>query len=200
MPASSVPMEQWLQSFANYYVAEYRKYTGYDTALKTGPYNFGFLDNPNLQNWVEHFPYDDGLLIWYLDYSFPDNNVGDACASGRCGGFFLPIDAHSDLMIRPDNGQVWRPRIQSYDSTFSVDRTPKICLHMNSVKKCYGGLLGNSLFNDTIPYWNPPDPSIGHFGWSSVPLPGYGVEIRILNEFDGWIWVRVGPASYIYRE
>jgi immune inhibitor A len=185
-----------VESFANYYVAEYRKYTGFDKSLKTGPYNFGFLDNPDLGNWVEHFPYDDGLLIWYLDYSFPDNNVGDNCASGRCGGFFLPIDAHSDLMIRPDNGNVMRPRIQSFDSTFSVDRTPRICLHMNSVKKCYGGELGNSLFDDTISYWNAPDPSIGHFGWSSVPLPAYGVEIRILNEFDGWVWVKVGPSTF----
>jgi len=169
------------QSFANYYIGEYRKYVGYDQSLKTGPYNFGFLDNPDLQNWVEHFPYDDGLLIWYLDFSFPDNNVGDNCASGRCGGFYLPVDAHSKLMIRPDNGQVWRPRIQSYDSTFSVDRTPKICLHANSVEKCYGGKLGNSLFDDTIRYWNPPNPSIGHFGWSSVPLPGYGVRIRVIS-------------------
>ncbi|MBK9925551.1 MAG: immune inhibitor A [Anaerolineales bacterium] len=184
------------QSFPNYYVAEYRKYVGYDKSLKTGPYNFGFLDNPNLQNWVEHYPYDDGLLIWYLDYSFPDNNVGDNCASGRCGGLFLPIDAHSDLMIRPDNGQAWRPRVQAYDSTFSVDRTPKICLNANSIKKCYGGLLGNSLFDDTISYWNPPNPAIGHYGWSSVPLPAFGVEIRILSEFDGWIWVKVGPSTF----
>jgi immune inhibitor A len=38
-----------VQSFPNYYVAEYRQYVGYDDSLRTGPYNFGFLDNPNLQ-------------------------------------------------------------------------------------------------------------------------------------------------------
>jgi immune inhibitor A len=185
-----------VQSFPNYYLAEYRKYAGYDQSLKTGPYNFGFLDNPNLQNWVEHYRYDDGLVIWYLDYSFADNNVGDNCLSGRCGGLYLPIDAHSDLMLRPDNGMVWRPRIQAYDSAFSVDRTPRICLHANSIKKCYGGKLGNSLFDDTISYWNPPNPSIGHFGWAGVPLPAVGVEIRIENEWDGWIWVNVGPSTF----
>ncbi len=168
------------QSFANFYIAEYRQYAGYDTSLKTGPYNFGFLNTK--PNWVEHFPYQDGLLVWYLDYSFPDNNVGDNCASGRCGGFFLPVDAHPDLLLRPDNGQVWRPRIQSYDSTFGKQKTDKICLHVNTTfVQCYGGLKGNPLFDDTQSYWMAPDPGIGNFGWSSVPLPGYGVRIRVTS-------------------
>ena len=34
------------QSFFNMYIAENRTYWGYDKSLKTGPYNFGFLDNP----------------------------------------------------------------------------------------------------------------------------------------------------------
>jgi immune inhibitor A len=167
-------------SFANFYVAEYRQYVGYDQSLKTGPYNFGFLDTK--PNWVEHFPYQDGLLVWYLDYSFPDNNVGDNCASGRCGGFFLPVDAHPDLLLRPDDGQVWRPRIQSYDSTFGTQKTDKICLHVNTTyRQCYGNLKGNPVFDDTESYWVAPDLSISNFGWSSVPLPGIGVRIRVAS-------------------
>ena len=38
----------------------------YDQYLKTGPYNFGFADKPDL---VEHFPYQDGLLVTYWDTS-----------------------------------------------------------------------------------------------------------------------------------
>ena len=34
--------------------AQYRRVT--TTASRTGPYNFGFLDNPLLQNWVERLP------------------------------------------------------------------------------------------------------------------------------------------------
>ena len=37
---------QELRYYANYYVAEYRAYWGYDKNLQVGPYNFGFLDNP----------------------------------------------------------------------------------------------------------------------------------------------------------
>lgn len=168
------------KSFFNAYIAEYRQYVGYDKSLKTGPYNFGFLDNPDLQNWVEHFRYQDGLLVWYYDESFDDNNVGDHCLAGRCGGLYLPVDAHPDLLIRPD-GLAWRPRIQSYDATFGPQRTDQLCLHLNSVKQCYSRLRGNSVFDDTQSYWVEPNPDIGHFGWSSVPLPGYGVKIQVLG-------------------
>jgi len=167
------------QSFFNAYFAEFRTYLGYDDGLRTGPYNFGFLDNANLQNWVEHFPYQTGLLVWYYDTSFADNNVGDNCLSGRCGGLFLPVDAHPDLLLRPDNGKVWRPRIQSYDSTFGLKKTDTICLHANSIEQCYGGLPANPLFDDTQSYWVAPNAAINNFGWASVPLPGFGVTIRV---------------------
>ena len=168
-------------SFFNAYFAEYRTYKGYDDGLRTGPYNFGFLDNPALGNYVEHFPYQDGLLVWYYDTSFEDNNVGANCAGGRCGGLYLPVDAHPDLMLRPDNGMVWRPRVQSYDATFGLEPTDEICLHMNSVEGCYGGLPANPLFDDTQSYWFAPDASIGHLGWASVPLPATGTTIRVVS-------------------
>jgi len=166
--------------FFNAYFAEFRTYQGYDASLKTGPYNFGFGDTA--PNWVEHFPYQDGLLVWYYDTSFDDNNVGDHCAGGRCGGLFLPVDAHPGLLLRPDNGRVWRPRVQSYDSTFGLDKTDKICLHTSStVSQCYGPLPANPLFDDTQSYWVAPNPAIGNFGWASVPLPGFGVTIRVTS-------------------
>lgn len=166
-------------SFFNAYFAEFRTYRGYDDGLRTGPYNFGFLNNPTLGNWVEHFPYQDGLLVWYYDTSFADNNVGDNCLGGRCGGLFLPVDAHPALMLRPDNGQVWRARVQSYDSTFGLDKTDVICLHMNSVEGCYGGLPANKKFDDNQNYWVAPDASIGNNGWFSVPVPHTGTTITV---------------------
>ena len=53
----------------HYYLAEYRKYRGYDLALELGPYNFVDPPDEGLPNLVEHFPYQDGLLIWYWDTS-----------------------------------------------------------------------------------------------------------------------------------
>ena len=133
-----------------------------------------------LRNWVEHFPYQDGLLVWYYDELFADNNVGDNCAGGRCGGLYLPVDAHPDLLLRPDNGQVWRPRMQSYDSTFGLDTTDVICLHINTtIEQCYGGLPGNPKFDDSQSYWFAPDASIGNNGWASVPVPNTGTTITV---------------------
>jgi immune inhibitor A len=168
-------------SYFNAYFAEYRNYRGYDDGLRTGPYNFGFLDQPTKQNWVEHFAYQDGLLVWYYDTSYADNNVGDACLAGRCGGLYLPVDAHPSLLLRPDNGKVWRPRIQSFDSTFSLDPVDLVCLHANSQAACYGGGPGNPLFDDTQNYWVPPNSAIGHAGWSGVQVPKTGTTIRVVN-------------------
>jgi immune inhibitor A len=96
--------------------------------------------------------------------------------------------------MRPD-GMVWRPRVQAYDSTFGLKKTDRVCLHWLSDKSCFGGLKGNPVFDDTQSYWFPPDPDIGHFGWASVPLPGFGVTIRVLNIKHGngadWMKVRV---------
>jgi immune inhibitor A len=169
------------KSFFNAYFAEYRNYRGYDDGLRTGPYNFGFLDNPALGNWVEHYPYQDGLLVWYYDTSFSNNNIGDHCLSGRCGGLFLPVDAHPDLLLRPDTGNVWRPRVQSYDSTFGLQPTDVVCLHAFSETGCYGGLPANAFFNDFEDYWVAPDTLIGHLGWAGVQVPKTGTTIRVLN-------------------
>ena len=169
------------KTFFNAYFAEFRQYRGYDDGLRTGPYNFGFLDNPQLQNWVEHFPYQDGLLVWYYDTSFADNNIGDNCLSGRCGGLYLPVDAHPALLLRPDNGKVWRPRVQAFDSTFGLEPTDQIMLNANSIGTIYPSLPPNPVFDDTTSYWAPPDASINNFGWSSVPVPKTGTRIRVVS-------------------
>ncbi len=170
------------KSFFNAYFAEYRQYRGYDASLETGPYNFGFLDDPSRQDWVEHFPYQDGLLVWYYDTSFEDNNVGDHCADGRCGGLDLPVDAHPTLLLRPDNGKVWRPRVQSFDSTFGLEPTDAITLHASGVAQTYPSQPANPLFDDSRSYWVAPDPATGNLGWSSVPVPHTGTTIRVVSQ------------------
>ena len=97
--------------YNNYYVAEFRTYKGYDSTHKVGPYYFAYTDNPLLANLVDHFAYQDGLLIHYWDTSQADNNTG--LHPGR--GLLLPIDAHPKTLYRVD-GVRWRNRIQTYDS------------------------------------------------------------------------------------
>ena len=97
--------------FAHYYLASYRTYVSYDSYLRTGPYNFGFA--PERPNLVEHFPYQDGLLVNYWDTAYSDNNTSKPPGHG----LILPVDSHPRTHVRAD-GEPWQGRIQIYDAPF----------------------------------------------------------------------------------
>ena len=154
--------------YFNAYVAEHRTYQGYDDGLRVGPYNFGFVDNPDLGNHVEHFSYQDGLLISYWDTSVRDNNTSVHPGSG----LILPIDAHPEPMIRADGG-VWRNRVQSYDATFGLDATESLTVHWLSAPSEHPSLPAVSTFDDRNSYWDATNPT------GSVIVPNTGTEIVI---------------------
>lgn len=172
--------------FNHYYVAEFRTYKGYDSTLEVGPYNFGFLDNPLLGDFVEHFPYQDGLLINYWDTSQRNNQV--RVHPGQ--GLLLPIDAHPTAMIRADGG-VWRNRIQTYDATFTLAPTEAITVHWRSQPSYHPSLPAVSVFDDRNSYYDPLNP------WGSVIVPVTGTQIRIrsLSAQNGFMQVEVRPVK-----
>ncbi|MEK6221649.1 MAG: immune inhibitor A [Chloroflexota bacterium] len=142
--------------YNHYYLAEFRNYRGYDKVLKTGPYNFGFTDDAALGNWVEHFPYQDGMLVSYWDTSQSNNNTNQHPGAG----LVLPIDAHPDVMY-DYFGNVWRSRIQTYDATFGLDATDAITLHSLSQASNHPSLARARKFNDNLQYYNPDSPLSG---------------------------------------
>ena len=176
--------------FFNAYVLEYRQYRGYDNALDLGPYNFvDPSSTAGVPNLVEHFPYQDGLLISYWDTSFADNNVGDHPG----GGLILPIDAHPGILTWSD-GSVARPRIQSYDSTFGLERTEAISLHnispagtVNDLTLNRSSLPAVRVFDDSKSYWvngHPGDAAAnGRYQseWASVNVPNTGTVIKVAS-------------------
>jgi immune inhibitor A len=178
------------QAYFNAYVAENRQYLGFDTGLQTGPYNFGGNVGPN---WAERFPYQDGLLVWYWDSSFADNNVGDHPGSG----LILPIDARPAMLHFAD-GTLMRPRIQSFDSTFGVDPTDSIMLHRNGALTTIASQPAVPLFDDTNSYYVGSDPADGRWraGWSSVNNPHTGTQIRVQSSTPGgFMQIQVTPAK-----
>ncbi len=185
------------QSFFNAYVAENRQYDSYDKSLKTA-YNFGFLNTKS--EWVEDFRYQNGMLVSYWDTSFGDNNVGDHPG----GGLILPVDAHPYFKHTYD-GQLVRPRILSFDSTFSLDRTDKITLHKDGKKYTIGGKKGVSVFNDTKDWWFDQDwdaatgDHVGRYqpGWVGVDVPKTGTKIKIKKGWnhDQFLIVKVGTVG-----
>jgi immune inhibitor A len=186
-----------IQMFNQYYLAENRQYTGYDDSLRLGPYNFGF---PSLPNFVEHLPYQDGVLIWYWDTSLTDNNVGDHPGDG----LILPIDSHPQILHWSDGGAVMRPRLQAFDATFSTQPTDAITVHnpATGVATSIPSRPGVSVFDDLQDWWVAGDPGDApgntryQAEWNSVNVPKTGTQIRIQSETKGgFTQIEVRPSK-----
>lgn len=170
--------------YAQYYIAENRQYVSYDKTLKVGPYNFGF--STTRPDWVEHFPYQNGLLIWKWDTSQPDNNTTQHPGAG----LVLPVDAHPTALKWSD-GTLMRSRIQSYDSPFSLYRTDGLTLHKADVATKIASQKGVSVFNDhTNTYYDLSTPLAG------VNITDTNTKIKIVKEAlnGSTISLQVGPA------
>ncbi|MBV2354391.1 immune inhibitor A [Streptomyces sp. J2-1] len=174
------------KDYKQYYIAENRQYVSYDTTLQTGPYNFGSAKRPD---WVEHYAYQNGLLIWKWDTSQADNNTNSA--SGHPGtGLILPIDAHPTALKWSD-GTLMRNRMQAYDSTFGLARTDALTLHKADVATKIKSLPGVPVFNDHAnTYWDPANPTGG------VKVTDTNTKIKVTKEAkDGsTVELEVGPA------
>ena len=168
--------------FDNYYIASHRSHVSYDQYLRTGPYNFGFL--PDRPNWVEHFSYEEGLLVSYWDTSQRDNNTSQHVGEG----LILPIDAHPRPIINLA-GEPWRSRIQVYDAPFSLSRPRSFTLHIDGRASYIRGGQAQPVFDDRRPYLFPELPQAG------VTLPAVGVRMRVLEVDGTTLTVRIGSAA-----
>jgi immune inhibitor A len=165
---------QTSQTYDHYYIAENRQYLGYDRTLETGPYNFGW--GQTSPNKVEHFPYQNGLLVWYWNTQYADNNT----QTHPGGGEVLPIDARPEALTWSDN-TIARNRIQSFDATFGLESTDPISLHretkdgMTTLK--VPSRKGVSVFDDTNPmaYYDADNPQ------HSAIVGGTGTRIKVEN-------------------
>ncbi|MFC9083813.1 immune inhibitor A domain-containing protein [Streptomyces sp. NPDC057062] len=171
--------------YKQYYVAENRQYVSYDKTLKVGPYNFGF--STTRPDWVEHIPYQNGLLIWKWDTSQPDNNTADHPGTG----LILPIDSHP-APLKWTDGTLLRNRFQAYDSPFTLESTDAITLHKADVPVRIKSQKGVSVFNDhTSTYYDASNPAAG------VKITDTNTKIKIEKAAkDGsTIELEVGPAG-----
>jgi immune inhibitor A len=171
----------------NFYVAENRQYLGYDAGLQTGPYNF------TTDLWAERYPYQDGLLVWYSDYFWGDNNVGDHPGQG----LILPVDARPDVLHWKDDGTIMRGRFQAIDATFGTS-SDAVTLHHNGVATTIPGSGAVSTFDDNQSYYRSSDPAdgISHYkaGWLSVDNPHSGTQIRVTSVTPGgFMQIQVTP-------
>ncbi|MFS0885531.1 immune inhibitor A domain-containing protein [Aeromicrobium sp. 179-A 4D2 NHS] len=166
-----------------FYLASNRAYVSYDRYLRTGPYNFSFPDRPDF---VEHFPYQNGLLVNYWDTSYTDNNTSQH--PGR--GLVLPVDANPQVIYNLQ-GQAWRGRIQTYDAPFGLERSDSFYLTAGGRKSYIRGAAAKPVFDDSNPdrYFKPfADAGQPRTG---VKVAGAGVKIRVLKQNGTSMRIRV---------
>ncbi|RLV08966.1 protease [Streptomyces griseocarneus] len=177
--------ESFTKEYPQYYIAENRQYVSYDKTLKVGPYNFGWKGTK--PQWVEHFPYQPGLLIWKWDTSQADNNVGVHPGVGR----ILPVDAHPKAEKWAD-GSLMRNRFQAYDSTFSWFPAQGYTVHNDGKATRVKGKLGSPVFDDRKgTYYDPSNPTGG------VQVTDTNTRIKILHQaLDGsTMTLQVAPSG-----
>jgi immune inhibitor A len=164
--------------YDNFYLAGHRSYVSYDRYLKSGPYFFGYV--PEKPDWVDHYAYQEGLLISYWDTSFNDNDTFEHPGQGR--------NLYVDSRPRPIynlTGQPWRARVQVYDAPFSLKRADSFTLHLAGAPQYIRGQAAQPLFDDTGKYWYEELPNHG------VKLPAVGVKIKVLSRDGTSIKIRV---------
>ncbi len=158
----------------HYYLAENRVYSGYDTTLQTGPYNFGF--GSTRPDWAERFPYQNGMLVWYVDGEFGDNNT----KTHPGGGEVLPVDARP-APVTFDDGAMRGNRRQPFDAPFGQEATDVVTFHRNGSPEKVPSSAGIPTFDDSDPnrYWDENNPL------SSVQVAGSGTTMTVVKTLNG---------------
>jgi immune inhibitor A len=159
---------------SHFYLAENRTYSGYDATLRTGPYNFGFANTR--PDWVERFPYQNGLLVSYADGQYGDNNT----SVHPGGGEVLPVDARP-VPVRFYDGTKLGNRRQPFDATFGQEATDAVTFHKNGIATNVPSQPAIPTFDDSDPsrYWSSANPM------SSTKVAGSGTSLTVAKTTDG---------------
>ncbi|MDN4481931.1 immune inhibitor A domain-containing protein [Demequina lignilytica] len=171
-----------------YYLVENRTYVGYDATLEVGPYNFDKAYTA--PDHVEHFPFQDGLLVWAIDEAYSDNNTREHVGHGLA----LPVDANPVKFTFPD-GTAPSNRRQVFDATFGLQPIDAVSLHkevlvgkgksqtVESVAAvgADGTTMQDATFSDADPaaFFSETNPLAG------VMVAGHGVEVTVLSQVTG---------------
>ncbi|NUO33982.1 MAG: M6 family metalloprotease domain-containing protein [Dermatophilaceae bacterium] len=158
----------------DFYFAENRVYSGYDATLKTGPYNFGWASTK--PDWVERFPYQNGMLVWFANGEYTNNNT----SAHPGGGEVLPVDARPAPVMLDGNVRLGNRR-QPFDATFGQERTDAVTFHRNGVPTTVPSQPAIPTFDDSDPnrYWTAKNP------WASTKVAGSGTTMTVAKTEDG---------------
>ena len=173
-----------------YYLAENRVYVGYDATLKTGPYQFD--SSITAPDHVEHFPFQDGLLVWAVDdEAYSDNNTSEHVGHGLA----LPVDSHPAKFMYSD-GTAPGYRRQPFDATFGLQTMPMDAVTLH--KEVWVGKGKNktvdtpeAVGSDGTAYQDPTftdDDPLAFLDESNplggVEVAGHGVAVKVTGQIE----------------
>ncbi|MFD7444824.1 immune inhibitor A domain-containing protein [Streptomyces sp. NPDC059909] len=170
-------------TYPRYYLVENREYVGSDKLLAEGPYQFS--KGVTAPDWVEFFRFQNGMLVWYVDRSFDDNNV----SAHPGGGLSMVVDARPEPFTYGD-GTYPSNRRQPFDATFGLEATDATCLHKEVLsgngahqtvvtrEACAPSNPGIAVFDDSNPdaYYSTANPQ------ASVKVAGHGVKVTVTGD------------------
>ncbi|MEV6523348.1 immune inhibitor A domain-containing protein [Longispora sp. NPDC051575] len=164
----------------HFYLVENRQYVGYDSTLKTGPYNFGFRNTK--ADWVERYAFNPGIVVWYINGAYGDNNTTAHPGYGQA----LPVDARPGLITPPGQTPLQNSK-GAFDGSFSRKGIPAVTFHKNGSAITLPARPGIAVFDDTNvdKYWIAGDATSPQNGWNSTKVSGTGVRIEILLDGNG---------------
>ncbi|HRI97758.1 MAG TPA: immune inhibitor A, partial [Nocardioides sp.] len=183
-------------AFDRFYIAENKQPMGYEKVLAEGPYSLSYDVSASIDR-VDHFPYQDGLLIWYVNTFYEDNDT--SVHPGQ--GYALPVDANP--VYRP-----WTSRtgaalyysdgtLNTRDATFDVDQMDALHLEADDVT---GTIYYDARGGPSVPVFDDSNPN-GYVDltwvqspWYSVQVAGVGSMIQVLSsdETTGHMVVKAG--------
>lgn len=171
----------------------FRQFAGKETQMKAH-YYMGQLVRPYATNeglnqvynyygsQMERFEYQPGVLLWYRDTAYVDNNVGLHPGQGR----LLLVDSHNAPLMQA-NGRPFRTRVQVWDAPFGLAATPPLTLHGSDLVPVeFPSQAPVSVFDGLSSYYNDKAP------YNSVITPQYGLKLYVKGVSSDGSAARIG--------
>lgn len=152
--------------YPNYYLIEWRTHNGVDKGLA------------NLRRGSSFITSDPGMVVWYVDGRYLDNNTSAHPGYGMVG----VVDAHQRVHYWNDDvNSPASDRYQLVDAAFNFKKTSPI--HIDNYATFgsmhYAGLPGVSTFYDGNDYTLKGAPEVGKV------LPKYGLKFKLRKVTNG---------------
>lgn len=174
---------------AGYYIAERRDLSGYDEVLRAGAFVADLRRGGDV---VDHFGYEDGVLMTFWDARAADNAVSAHAGSGR----LLVVDARPAALETASGGAA-PPGLHPFDAPFGLSWLRGFAVDAYAVAPS-GELTADRVrvrAQPPVPTFDDTDPRYASGSAGAPRLPGAGVSMTVTAETESATTVRFEPPA-----